>query len=327
MHKKKHRIILRNYTTTMSDINELNEQKEQETDIINNAEQTIIKHIVCSGGGVTGFAFYGAIKESYKQGLWHIDNIKSIYGTSVGSIFAVILTLKYDWDILDDYLIKRPWQNVFKFNLYSIFESLQRRGIFGREAIVDLFLPLFKGKDISIDITMLELYELTQLEIHMFTTDINIFHITDISYKTHPNWKVVDAVYSSCAIPIIFSPFFKDNSCYCDGGLLTNYPLEECINNGAAPEEVIGLCHVYDRQHIEAVSTESSLLDYVMTIIKKLLGKTLSAKSYNIAKEFRISSPSISIYDIVNTTSDINERIRLIQQGIDCVKTTIAVSP
>lgn len=309
----------------MSDMS--SEQNDQETTSINNDESTRIKHIVCSGGGVTGFAFYGAIKESYNQGLWHIDNIKTIYGTSVGSIFAVILTLKYDWDTLDDYLIKRPWQNVFKFNLYSIFESLQRRGIFGRETIVDLFLPLFNGKDLSIDITMLEFYELTQIEVHMFATDINIFQITDISYKTHPNWKVVDAVYSSCAIPIIFSPFFKDNSCYCDGGLLTNYPLEECINNGAAPEEVIGLCHIYNSEHIETVSSDSSLLDYVMTIIKKLLGARLSAKSYNIANEFCISSPSISIYDIVNTTSDINERIRLIQQGIDCVKTTLGMIP
>ena len=307
-------------------MSDMSEQNNKEPAITTNAEKTTIKHIVCSGGGVTGFAFYGAIKESYKQGIWHIDNINTIYGTSVGSIFAVILTLKYDWDTLDDYLIKRPWQNVFKFNLYSIFESLQRRGIFGRETIVDLFLPLFNGKDISIDITMLELYELTQIEVHMFTTDINIFHITDISYKTHPNWKVVDAVYSSCAIPIIFSPFFKDNSCYCDGGLLTNYPLKECINNGAAQEEVIGLCHIYNNDHIEAVNTDSSLLDYVMTIIKKLLGVTLSANSYNIAKEFRISSPSISIYDIVNTTSDINERIRLIQQGIDCVKTTLGIT-
>lgn len=307
-------------------MSDTSEQSNQETTNINNAEQTIVKHIVCSGGGVTGFAFYGAIKESYNQGLWHIDNIKTIYGTSVGSIFAVILTLKYDWNILDDYLIKRPWQNVFKFNLYSIFESLQRRGIFGRETIVDLFLPLFNGKDISIDITMLELYKLTQIEIHLFTTEINIYHITDISYKTHPNWKVVDAVYSSCAIPIIFSPFFKDNSCYCDGALLTNYPLEHCIRNGASPEEVIGLCHIHNSEHIETVNTESSLLDYVMTIIKKLLGTTLSVKSYNIAKEFRISSPSISIYDIVNTTSDINERIRLIQQGIDCVKTTLGIN-
>ena len=306
----------------------MNEENEKElTTNLNTTKTPIIRHIVCSGGGVTGFVFYGAIKESYNQGQWHIDNIKTIYGTSVGSIFAVILTLKYDWNTLDDYLIKRPWQNVFKFNLYSIIESLQRRGIFGRETIADFFLPLFNGKDISIDITMLELYEITNIEIHMFATEINKFNITDISYKTHPNWRVVDAVYSSCAIPIIFSPLFKDDACYCDGALFTNYPLKECIHNGANPEEIIGLCHIYNKQNIELVKSESSLLDYIMTIIKKLIGITLSSDTYKIAHEFRISSPSISIYDIVNTTSDINERIRLIQQGIDYVKSTLEINP
>ena len=78
----------------------------------------IIRHIVCSGGGVTGFSFYGILKECYARGIWKVENIQTIYGTSVGSIFAVILALNYDWQTMDDYLIKRPWQNVFKFNLY-----------------------------------------------------------------------------------------------------------------------------------------------------------------------------------------------------------------
>ena len=50
----------------------------------------IIRHIVCSGGGVTGFSFYGILKECYARGIWKVENIKTIYGTSVGSIFAVL---------------------------------------------------------------------------------------------------------------------------------------------------------------------------------------------------------------------------------------------
>jgi predicted acylesterase/phospholipase RssA len=302
------------------------EQNKEESTLVNNDEKTIIKHIVCSGGGIAGFAFYGAIKECYNQGLWHIDNIETIYGTSIGTFLAVVLALKYDWKTLDDYLIKRPWQNVFKFNLYTIIESLQRRGIFGREVIVDFFLPLFNGKDISIDITMLELYELTKIEIHMFATEINNFNITDISYKTHPDWKVIDAVYSSSAIPIIFSPLLKDDMCYCDGALFTNYPLNECISNGAKPEEIIGLRYVFKNQNIKLVNLESSLFDYVMTIIKKLIGTITIKKSYKIAHEICINSPSISIYDIINTTSDINERIRLIQHGKDSIKLNLTIS-
>lgn len=307
-------------------MNKENEQNKEETALVNNEEKTIIKHIVCSGGGIAGFAFYGAIKECYNQGLWHIDNIETIYGTSIGTVLAVVLALKYDWKTLDDYLIKRPWQNVFKFNLYTIIESLQRGGIFGREVIADFFLPLFNGKDISIDITMLELYEVTKIEIHMFATEINNFNITDISYKTHPDWKVIDAVYSSSAIPIIFSPLFKDNSCYCDGAFFTNYPLNECIHNGAKPEEIIGLNCVFKNQNVDLVNSESSLFDYIMTIIKKLISTKTPIMLHKIAHEFCINISSISIYDIVNTTSNLDERIRLIQHGIDCVKSTVTTS-
>ena len=100
--------------------------------------RNVIKHIVCSGGGVTGFSFYGMLKECYNRNMWKLENIETIYGTSIGSIFAVILALNYDWNTLDDYLIKRPWQNVFKFDLYSILDSLQKRGIFDKKTIQEL---------------------------------------------------------------------------------------------------------------------------------------------------------------------------------------------
>jgi len=290
---------------------------ETNTIDIDSEEKTIIKHIVCSGGGVTGFAFYGAIKESYNRGEWKLENIQSIYGTSVGSIFAVILSLQYDWKTLDDYLIKRPWQNVFKFNVYSIFESLQKRGIFDQTTIIETFRPLFNGKDLSIDITMKELYEFSKYELHLFATEINSFEIVDISYKTHPDWKVVDAVYSSCAIPIIFSPFEKNNKYYCDGAVLLNYPISKCIENGANVNEILGLRHMVDTEK-NNISTESSLLDYVIVIFKKIIGSIVEPL-HQIENEYQIYSPSISIYDILNTTSDTEERKRLIQVGIDIV--------
>ena len=170
-----------------------------------------IRHIVCSGGGVTGFSFYGILKECYSRGIWKFENIETIYGTSVGSIFAVILALNYDWKTMDDYLIKRPWHNVFKFDLFSILDSIDRRGIFGIKTIEDTFSSLLLGKDIPINVTMKEFYDITKIEIHIFTTEIMNFELVDISYKTHPDWRVIDAVYSSCSIPIIFSPLIKEN--------------------------------------------------------------------------------------------------------------------
>ena len=278
-----------------------------------------IRHIVCSGGGVTGFSFYGILKECYSRGIWKFENIETIYGTSVGSIFAVILALNYDWKTMDDYLIKRPWQNVFKFDFFSILDSIQQRGIFGIKTIEDTFSSLLLGKDIPINVTMKEFYDITKIEIHIFTTEIMNFELVDISYKTHPDWRVIDAVYSSCSIPIIFSPLMKGNKCYCDGGLLLNYPVDKCIENGANPSEIIGLCSDTTANNTDIMDEKSSLLDYVIVILKKVITAFLPKVQHVIPNEFKIGSPEISIYDIVTTTSNTNRRIELIQNGVDVI--------
>jgi predicted acylesterase/phospholipase RssA len=298
-------------------------QMDEQIDIEVKPEKPIIKHIVCSGGGLAGFAFYGAIKESHKQGLWQLENIQTIYATSVGTIIAVMLALKYDWDTLDDYLIKRPWQNVFTFNLYSILDTINKRGMFGIEIIQDIFLPLFNGKDIQMNITLLEFYKLTNIEIHMCATDINSFQLIDISYKTHPDWNVIEAIYSSCAVPVLFTPLFKNNESYCDGGVLANYPLEQSIRNGANPTEIIGIQYKGSNtdECNKRVTPETSLLDYVISIINRLIGMVLDKQvAHVIALEYCIWCPSLSIYELINTTSESEMRIRLIQQGIDVVR-------
>ncbi len=104
----------------------------------------VIKHLVLSGGATWGLTAYGSLKQSEKYGIWSINNIKTMYATSVGSIIATMLSLKYDWETLDDFLIMRPWQQVFPFNLYSAFFAFENNGFFHVEHLRQLFLPLFQ---------------------------------------------------------------------------------------------------------------------------------------------------------------------------------------
>jgi len=98
-----------------------------------------IKHIVCSGGGITGFAFYGILREANRAGMWNFDDIETFYGTSVGSVLAVMMSLNYDWQTMDDFLIKRPWNNVFSFNMYPLVEAISKRGLFDVKSIEETF--------------------------------------------------------------------------------------------------------------------------------------------------------------------------------------------
>ena len=282
-----------------------------------------IKHIVISGGGAAGFSFYGAIKEWHHRGLWKIENIQSMYGASIGSILSVILCMNYEWSIIDDFLIKRPWQHVFKVDMYTIVDSFQKRGVYNIKVIEECFLPLFKGKDISIDITMKDFFELTKIDLHIFSTEIHNYDLIDFSHKTHPDWRVVDAVYCSSSLPVAFSPMLRDGKCYCDGGFITNYPLRFCIQNGAKPDEILGVKMTIDRVNQAKITTESSIFDYVICLFNKLLEKRLlaaDALDNGIPHEIKIESPQISIYSAFNIVNSQEERARLIDYGAECAK-------
>ena len=282
--------------------------------------KTKIKHIVCSGGGHNGFTFYGILRELNKRGFWKIEDIETIYATSVGTFFALFLALKYDWDVLDDYLVKRPWNLVFKIDMYSIINSFNKGGIFDFKVIEETFLPIFNAKDVSIDITMKEFFELTKIELHFFTTEMNSFSTIDISYKTHPDWKLLDAVYSSSALPILFSPFFKDGKCYYDGGILSNYPIDHCINSGVLLDEVFGIIK-HGNSNVEYIEIEEkkTLIDYIMLIFSKIVEKLTNTKLLRnkIKNEILVNCVSTSLESVYNCTTNIEDRVKLIKLGVD----------
>jgi predicted acylesterase/phospholipase RssA len=290
-------------------------------------EKSIIKHIVISGGGATGFSYYGVLKQAHNQGIWNIDNILTIYGTSVGALIAVVLSLKYDWETLDDFLIKRPWTNVYKFNMYSIIDSYHKRGIFDIKSMEETLAPLFKGKDISLDITMKELYDFTNIELHIFASELNSYKLVDFSYKTHPGWRVIDVAYCSACLPVMFSPCLKDNNCYCDGGLISNYPLESCINNGIDPNEILGIRRTNKKHGTNPLllTLSSSLLDYIMVIITVIINNyskkmLVLNNACNIKKEYVVESEQTTLVTMYSVLNNQEERMNLINLGVDMVK-------
>jgi hypothetical protein len=135
---------------------------EDNSDSVNEDSAKPIEHLIITGGGIVGFTEYGILREANKAGFWSRRDIKTIYGTSIGAIIAVFITLGYqDWEILDNYLIKRPWHSVFPIELNTLLLGFQNRGLFGQQHFDEIFVPLFKERGISIDITLQEYYDYT----------------------------------------------------------------------------------------------------------------------------------------------------------------------
>jgi len=286
---------------------------------------TTIKHIVLSGGGEMGFSFYSALRESNKAGFWNIRDIESVYGTSVGSIFAVLVSLlsQFDWDTYDDFITKRPWHHVFDFNLNTLVYSIQQKGIFGIKAVEEIFAPLFNALDIPIDITMSDFHKITGIDLHIITAEVSCFELIDISHTTFPEWKVIEAIYCSACLPILFIPHSIDDKLYIDGGTLSNYPIKQCINNGCDPDEVLGFYRIYTGDDYPLKI--DTMFDYLFYIIGRLHTKVVISQ-VNIKNQIGIHSENryVSIYNVYRACADYAFRNQLVEKGVDAWRTFYA---
>ena len=226
-----------------------------------------IKHLVIAGGGPIGLQFLGALEHLNETHFWEFENIESIYATSIGTFIAAFICLKYDWITLNTYIIDRPWHDAFKLNGKQIFDAFYNKGLYDKKLIEIIFKPLLEAKDLSLQITLKEFYEYSKIEFHLYAFELNKFETADISYKTHPDLLLVQALLMSSALPGIFRPTILDGGCYIDGGVMANYPLSHCLQDHADQDEILGVTFFRDYNKADAyknniVTEESSVIDF-----------------------------------------------------------------
>jgi NTE family protein len=231
-----------------------------------------IKHLVLAGGGPAGFTVYGALKYLNKNNFFNLSDIKSIHACSAGSIITGLILLTENWDMLDDYILKRPWDKLININPTNLLNLWQKKGIFNEEIIKLILKPFLQAKDFDENITLNQLYEKTNIEIYIYTTNINSLELetVSLSYKTHPDLEFYKAITMSSAVPIMFMPVCDNSNCYVDGGLLNNFPLNDCINLNNNIDEILGINITSNSNNIEYVNNDTLLPMYLYSIIIKM---------------------------------------------------------
>jgi predicted acylesterase/phospholipase RssA len=226
-----------------------------------------IKQLVLSGGNVWGFSMLGILLEAIQTGFLHMDDIQTIHATSVGSLVGVVVSLKIEPQLIRDYFIKRPWDSLCKKNRYSILDIYDEKGIVHRGFLENLFSPLFKSIELPVETTLKELYEYNGIDFHIYTTELNTFTLVDISFKTHPDWSVIDTIHASCAVPLLFKPFIHDGKCYIDGGFLLNYPITKCKCENLTEVLGISLGNISEDQKEPPISHSSNIFDFIFSVL------------------------------------------------------------
>ena len=274
-----------------------------------------IKHLVISGGGPIMIQILGTLQHLENNNIININEIESIYGTSAGAIVGVLICLKFDWNTINDYIIKRPWQDVFKIDPESILNSYTEKGIFDIKIIEKCFKPLFDAKDINIDINLQDFYNLTKIELHMYSFEINEYKLCDISYITHPKLSLMTAIQMTCGLPILVKPVCVNNKCFIDGGMACNYPLNYCVASGKNIDEIFGFKNKYSSEKTN-INHESTLFDFILNFLFKAV-TSISTDNIqpNIKNEIVLDVEYLTIDILKNSLSNIEIRRELLNKG------------
>jgi len=317
------------------------EQEERDTGQVAKVRGSF-RHLVLSGGSIWGLKTYGALRYAFSHGFLQRDLLKSIYATSVGSMIATIILTGIDFTVLDKYLIDRPWHKVWSVSPVNLLSITETWGIYTKRFMEEFFIPIFKSKDISLDITFADFYVLTDVDYHIFATELNSFKYVDFSHKTHPTWKVMDAVYASCCIPVAFAPFHYGDrgECYIDGGIHMNYPLKPCVEKIGKEKshEILGILlplsarkDVMPDHNTDDIQTgnantdnasedlrkEKTFFDYISQLLNRLLESRLFINdlSYRIPYQLELDSTAFSIEYMQMVLNHPEERRKLIEEG------------
>lgn len=292
----------------------------------------IIKHLVIAGGAHIGFSYYGAIRTLCKYDFIKMKHVETIYATSVGTILSVMLSLDLEWDDVDEYVAKQQWKKVFPFNIGSALKAIPKGGLYDMNNLEKVVSPLLEKKHLPCNITLQEFHDFNKKDIHFIATQYEPFQLKDISYKTHPEWPLLDAIYASSCFPVLFVPYETQTNIYLDGALYENYPINQCIANHD-PNETFGISFEhYQTNHTSYKHSSFRLVLFLLDLMFKLWNQikhpmTNAAKSapyqINIRGDTRVSQA-------LHVVSSEHERNKLIQNGVNsahCFLSNLPQSP
>ena len=230
----------------------------------------MIEHLVMSGAGTNGLVQLGLLHYLLDNNYFVLSNIKSIYGTSAGAIISILILIGVSVSEIKDYVIQRPWEKFFDI-------SFQEKGIFQSTHLYDMVKPFMLAYDIPDTYTLLELYEKSGIDLHIFTTKINGLVCVDLNHITYPTITLSEVIMMTASVPVVFTPIKYNNEYYVDGGLINNCPLQSIQKQNYNPDSIL----IIDiAQQCPVYTEESTMFDYIHILFLNSLN-IISSNHYN----------------------------------------------
>jgi len=179
-------------------------------------------HLVLSGGSTKGIAHIGAVQRLIDLNLLNLSKLKSITGSSVGSIIGCLFAIGFT--------PSEVWEFIFKIDLKKIVEPnillfITKCGVDTGKIMFNLIEEILTKKTGIKHINFKQLYVLTGITLTAVGTCLTDRKAVYYNHINTPTFKVSMAIRISMGIPCFFVPIDIDGKKYIDGCILNNYPM------------------------------------------------------------------------------------------------------
>lgn len=260
----------------------------------------MIKKLVLPSASNKIFHLFGAIKYLHDKEFWNIKNIDEIFSTSAGSIIAVMMLLGINYDIIENYIIERPWNKCFP-NINIMIYNFINKGMFEKSILYKAFQPLFNLANININTTMNDFYQHTKIKLNIFVTNLDKFQYEVINYFTHPNIPLIDAVFMSASIPFLTQPIIYNKNIYYDGAFFKNNPKSDILSQDKKNTLVFTITYI-PPYNSEELNNNTSFINILSVLIKNIIKQLSSIDNTNYNDTISIKNTvklysNLTIYD------------------------------
>ena len=202
-------------------------------------------------------------------------------------------------------------------NIYTIVNSIYNGGIFDKQILEKILEPILRSNDIDLNINLEDFVKITSVEIYFTAVKYDTFNIEIINSKTHPKWKLIDAIYSSCCLPLLFKPFEHDSTHFLDGGIISNYPVDIANKTNGNLEKTLGICSSLSNPPNMCYNTmtKMKLFDYIFNLIWKLWAKNTNTEKFRCDLPYEIIVDTECYDGIYKTVEFEEERTNMYNKG------------
>lgn len=229
----------------------------------------MIDTLCLGGGGIKALSYLGALNYLEEKEYIHLDKIKTFSGTSAGSIVSFLFNIGYSVKELIDFSLQFDFTKIEPDINCNIF--LGQYGIDTGEKIMTAMKTFLQDKYQIDDITFIELYDKTNIELNIFTTNYTLSRSETFNYNNTPDVSVLLAIRMSISVPFFYTPVEYNNCYYVDGGLTKNFPLSDFESNRS-----LGLT---------IINKNENKLNSIQNYLHGLISITIDSISMNAIKE------------------------------------------